>query len=209
MLHAPGKVIIACPTKTGSRSVHALCDTKASDTKFELLPPPKHTVYVPDDLEGDRLLMVRDPYKRFVSAYLYHKFAYREWWPVRIVRDMTLDQYAEWFAHTYDELMVKTDIWRTQGKHDFRWSPRIWMPSLTMLYEAMGANNHSEVAQLPNVLWMGYGIRVSEMPQRNMIKNHINFREIDTTLSPAALGIINEVWAKDDCARFGYALRTE
>jgi hypothetical protein len=210
MIVCPGKFVICNPTKTGAHSFKSL----ALKSDGELIWfKETHTTVVPQKYRDlDRVLIVRNPYDRFVSMF-HHVRREPVWASVYDeVKDMDYLAFVNWFSRMRREWMGRED--RTTDK-----PPWLWLYSLSEYGDIFWKGAAAErclfirLEDEPlHALKERYGLKITrEELYRNNTSDRargkdgaVRRKEVRRLNVGWAKRVVDKEWAEHDCEVFRY-----
>jgi hypothetical protein len=199
--------IICSPTKTGMRSLQAL----AASTDGEMYyVKENHQMDVPTRYKDlDRIMTLRNPYTRLISAYHFMQRKQTEMWH-RQANEMDFPFFVKWFLDRREELVESSKV-------NSRRAPGVWIYTLSDCWRIFRGEEKADVyafrqehdfQALFDKITTEYGVRTSRdaMPHvnKNMDKEVDDQYDVKVYYPKAIRRRVWEEWSGEDCERFGY-----
>jgi len=200
--------VIATPTKCGTTSIEALARSRGSRLGLTTVRPRQHRMVVPDEYANfRRYMMVRNPYDRLASIYLYlsNPSNYSQWAHWEVV-DKTFTQFLYWYVRMRDHYNIQLAVDPGGAAHDDRWykSPNLWLVSLG---ECMQVLQPQGLIRLENLEADLKETGRDEWGGKMLHSNRSTNRKKETRAmygSKQALQKVNQSFLLSDCERLGY-----
>lgn len=184
--------ILTSPSKCGTESVMSMVKKLGVDGLYYSMP--KHARVVPDAYSEYRpYMLVRNPYDRMWSAYQWLRR--RKWWEHERISRMNFGSYCKMIKDLrWDNMELLDDPAVHGGMSDWLFSctdiDSTWEPEVVFRLE----DEFEDTAE--------------ELKLGSVIK-HVNADKSGDKpkWTNAAIRLVNEAWAIEDCERFGYDLR--
>ena len=202
------RFIIATPTKCGTTSIEALARSRGKRLGLSTVRPRQHRMVVPEEyVSFRRYMMVRNPYDRLASIYLYlsNPSNYSQWAHWEVV-DKTFTQFCYWYIKQREHYGIQSACDPGGAASDDKWyrSPNLWLVSLGECQRVLKPHDFIRLENLAEDLkstgrddWGG-----------NMLhSNRSTNRKKETRSmysSKQALQRVNEAFAFVDCMQLGY-----
>lgn len=201
------KFIIATPTKCGTTTLENLARSRGGRLGLSTVRPRQHRMIVPEELDRyQRYLAVRNPYDRLVSIYLYlsNPSNYSQWGHNE-VKDRTFPEFVQWWVKQRIKHGIDDDLYYQEWR-DLKWwrSPNLWLVSLNECYEMLLPDGIVRLENLEPDLkalrddWGGAMLHSNRSTNRQKDSRRYYTRK--------TIQVVNDVFARRDCAVLGYDL---